>query len=363
MRHARHFATLTPKANLIAVSSPVKAELDAAVAEFGPLRTYLDYDEMLRKESALQAVVVSSATTVHAEQAIKAIEKGLHVLCEKPLSTSVEISQSVVDAYNKSLRKNPAQKVICGFSRRFDASYRDAYKRLQSGSIGTPSVFRSQTADKLDPSGFFVAYAEFSGGIFVDCSIHDIDLALWFFGEDSKVKSVSAVGITAVQPDLRKHNDRDNAVAVVEFYVSSRGSPFSWYPSTDLSVQGGKIAQLFCSRMMAAGQEDTTEIFGTAGKIAVNTQPQLNLVNLFEPNGIRREIPADYYGRFREAFITEANEFTESCLNNTPPPLRLEGAVNAVRIGCALQESLITGKKIEFDEGGNRIEAPERARL
>lgn len=115
--------------------------------------------------------------------------------------------------------------------------------------------------------------------------------------------------------------------------------------------------------MMAAGQEDTTEIFGTAGKIAVNTQPQLNLVNLFEPNGIRREIPADYYGRFREAFITEANEFTESCLNNTPPPLRLEGAVNAVRIGCALQESLITGKKIEFDESGNRIEAPERARL
>lgn len=221
MRHARHFATLTPKANLIAVSSPVQAELDAAVAEFGStLRTYLDYDELLRKESSLQAVVVSSATTVHAEQAIKAIEKGLHVLCEKPLSTSVEISQTVVDAYNKSLKKNPAQKVICGFSRRFDASYRDAHKRLTSGAIGTPSVFRSQTADKLDPSGFFVAYAEFSGGIFVDCSIHDIDLALWFFGEDSKVKSVSAVGITAVQPDLRKHNDRDNAVAVVEFYVS-----------------------------------------------------------------------------------------------------------------------------------------------
>lgn len=115
--------------------------------------------------------------------------------------------------------------------------------------------------------------------------------------------------------------------------------------------------------MMAAGQEDTTEIFGTAGKIAVNTQPQLNLVNLFEPTGIRREIPADYYARFREAFITEANEFTESCLNNTPPPLRLEGAVNAVRIGCALQESLITGKKIEFDESGKRIESPERARL
>ena len=91
---------------MIAVSSPVQAELDAARAEFGNVRTYLDYDEMLDKESTLQAVVVSSATTGHAEQAIKAIEKGLHCLCEKPLSTSVEVSQSVVDAYKKSLKKN-----------------------------------------------------------------------------------------------------------------------------------------------------------------------------------------------------------------------------------------------------------------
>lgn len=146
-------------------------------------------------------------------------------------------SQKVVDAYRQSLKIHPNQKVICGFSRRFDASYRDAYEKLQSGLIGRPSVFRSQTCDKLDPSGFFVEYAQFSGGIFVDCSIHDIDLALWFFGEDSVVKSVTAVGITAVEPDLRKYNDRDNALGIVEFY-------------------DGKIAQLYCSRMMAAGQED-----------------------------------------------------------------------------------------------------------
>ncbi|KAJ5709566.1 hypothetical protein N7493_009857 [Penicillium malachiteum] len=337
MRHARHFATLTPRAELIAVCSPVQSELDAAKNEFKGIRTYTDYDQMLQSEKSLQAVVIASATTVHAEQAIKAIQHGLHVLCEKPISTSPEISQSVVDAYAASIKKFPNQKVICGFSRRFDTSYRDAHRRMATGDIGTPSVFRSQTCDKLDPSGFFVAYAEFSGGIFVDCSIHDIDLALWFFGEETKVKSVTAIGITAVQPDLRKHNDRDNALGIIEFY-------------------GGKIAQLYCSRMMAAGQEDCTEIFGTNGKIAINTQPQLNLVNLYESTGIRREIPADYYGRFREAFITEANEFTASCLDNTPPPLRLDSAVKAVTIGCALQESLITGKKIEFKENGKRIE-------
>jgi myo-inositol 2-dehydrogenase/D-chiro-inositol 1-dehydrogenase len=115
---------------------------------------------------------------------------------------------------------NPHQKVICGFYRRFDASYRDAHRRMTSGHIGTPSVFRSQTCDKLDPNRFFVAYADFSGGIFVDCSIHDIDLALWYVGEEASIKSVTAVGITAVQPDSRKHNYRDNALGIIEFYVS-----------------------------------------------------------------------------------------------------------------------------------------------
>lgn len=203
--------------------------------------------------------------------------------------------------------------------------------------IGRPSVFRSQTCDKLDPSGFFVAYAEFSGGIFVDCSIHDIDLALWFYGQDTVVKSVVASGITAVQPGLRKHNDRDNAVGIIEFH-------------------SGKLAYLYCSRMMAAGQEDTTEIIGTEGKLTINANPATNLVAIYEPTGIRREIPADYYGRFKDAFITEANEFTAACLDNTKLPMRLDGAVRAVEIGCALQESLISGKKIYFDETGRREE-------
>ncbi|RAL03392.1 putative NAD binding Rossmann fold oxidoreductase [Aspergillus ibericus CBS 121593] len=332
-RHALNFLQRTPRADLVAVSTPDDTELEWGKVHLAPygVKLYKNYDDMLKHEG-LEAVVVASATAVHAEQAIKAIEAGKNVLCEKPLSTSVEISQTVLDAASK----NPHLKVMCGFSRRFDASYRDAFTKMSAGSIGAPAVMRSQTCDKLDPTGFFVAYAEFSGGIFVDCSIHDIDLALWFFGQDSKVKSVSAVGITAVEPDLRKHNDRDNAVGLVEFY-------------------NGKIAYFYASRMMAAGQEDTTEIIGTKGKLAVNTQPALNLVNIFDENGVRREIPQHYYDRFEYAFVTEANEFTACCLENTPVPLKLEGAVQAVRIGSALQESLITGEKIFFDEDGQRI--------
>jgi len=333
-RHALHFLNRTPRASLVAASTPDDAEILWAKKHLEPfgVRLYKDYDEMLKQEG-LQAVVVASVTTVHAEQAIKAIENNLHVLCEKPLSTSVEISQSVVTAASKK----PHLKVMCGFSRRFDDSYRDAHSKMDNGLIGRPSIFRSQTCDKLDPSGFFVAYAEFSGGIFVDCSIHDIDLALWFFGQDSRVKSVVSSGITAVQPELRKHKDVDNAVGIVEFY-------------------GGQIAYLFCSRMMAAGQDDATEVIGTEGKLTINAQPVKNLVGIYNSQGVSREIPQDYYGRFEQAFVTEANEFTECCLEDKKLPMKLSGAVQAVTIGVALQESLNSGRKIFFDEVGRRIE-------
>jgi predicted dehydrogenase len=168
-------------------------------------------------------------------------------------------------------------------------------------------------------------------------SVHDIDLTLWFFGDEVIPKSVSAHGVRAVQPDLAKYNDYDNAVGIVEFW-------------------GGKIAYYYCSRMMAHGQEDTTEVIGTEGKLTVNGNPQSNLVNYYNSAGITREVPAHYYGRFEMAFVQESNEFADACLDNTPLPIKLTNAVRAVEIGSALQEALVSGKQIRFDEIGRRIE-------
>src|ERR1700712_385145 len=91
-RHALHFLDRTPRAELVAASTPDDEEIKWAKTHLEPfgVRLYKDYDEMLKHEG-LQAVVVASVTTIHAEQAIKGIEANLHVLCEKPLSTSVEI--------------------------------------------------------------------------------------------------------------------------------------------------------------------------------------------------------------------------------------------------------------------------------
>jgi myo-inositol 2-dehydrogenase/D-chiro-inositol 1-dehydrogenase len=239
----------------------------------------------------------------------------------------------VLQAYETSLHALPTQKVMCAFSRRFDASYRRAHSAIATGSHGPPVVFRSQTADLHDTSGNFVRYAKTSGGIFVDCSIHDIDLMLWFMGEDHNLKSIQAVGVTAVHPELDAMNDRDNAIATLEF-------------------DGGKIASLYCSRMMAAGQEDATEIICEGGSFRVNMEGRKDHVEIHDSHGARRELPQHYYERFREAFITEASEFTACCLDDVPVPVSLRSSVRAIEIAEALQRSLISRKKITFDEQG-----------
>lgn len=326
------------RAEVVAAFSPDPTERAWADENLVPwgVKIYSSYDEMIN-HPGLQAVCIATVTAAHAEEAIKAIEKGLHTMCEKPLSTTVEVSRQVVDA----AAKRPDLKVLCGFSRRFDESYRSAFEHVKNGNIGTPCVFRSCTQDKHDPSGFFVQYAKHSGGIFVDCNVHDIDLAFWFMGEDLIPKSITAYGITALEPELQKYGDVDNAMGMVEFW-------------------GGKIAMFSSSRMMAAGQHDETEVTGTKGKVAVNTNPKQNLVELHGGDGIRRELPQTYWDRFREAFGREAKEFVECCLENKELPFKLEGALRAVMIGTALQESLRTGKMIRFNEQGQRM---ERARL
>ena len=168
-RHVHNLITHTPRAEDVAVCSNLPHEIEwaqnnAEYKGFG-ISIYENYDDML-KHSGLQAVWVSTSTDVHAIQTLKGVEKGGHILCEKALWTDLEEAQGVVDA----AAHKPELKVMAAFSRRFDASYRDAAKKiLEDRAIGKPFMVRSQTCDLLDTRGFFVRYATRNGGIFVDC--------------------------------------------------------------------------------------------------------------------------------------------------------------------------------------------------
>lgn len=91
-RHAKTLMYRVPQANLAAVCSKDEKELEWARQFFGAdgaVKVFDDYDTMIQLPG-LQAVWVSTSTNVHALQTTAAVKKGLHVLCEKPLSQNLE---------------------------------------------------------------------------------------------------------------------------------------------------------------------------------------------------------------------------------------------------------------------------------
>ncbi|KAL8687787.1 MAG: hypothetical protein Q9218_006141 [Villophora microphyllina] len=111
-RHAMHFLNRTPRAELVAASTPDDAELGWATQHLEPwgVTPYKSYEKMLDHQG-LQAVVVASATSVHVDQALKAIAANKHVLCEKPLSTSVEVVRTP-DPSSSPYQASPPQSSL-----------------------------------------------------------------------------------------------------------------------------------------------------------------------------------------------------------------------------------------------------------
>ena len=125
----------------------------------------LQYLHKMIQHPGLQAVWVSTSTDVHAPQTIAAIEKGLNVLCEKPLSTDTDEVRDYFVEFGKGSQldiklilqqstyrpsrssklrtRTPHLKVMAGFSRRFDASYRNAKAKIIGDAIGEPFIVRS----------------------------------------------------------------------------------------------------------------------------------------------------------------------------------------------------------------------------
>ncbi len=313
-RHAENLLRRVPGAALVAACSPLEGDLTWAGQSLGIHNLYRDYEALLAHD--LDAVFLVTPTFLHAGQIIQALRAGKHVFCEKPLSLDLtDCRRAMAEA-----ALHPQLKVMIGFVRRFDASYLHAYEKIQSGSIGRPFMVYSQTCDQYDPDGFFVEFAPSSGGIFLDCSVHDIDLARWLLGNPKPVR-VFAAGAIALHQGLEACGDVDNGVAICEF-------------------ENGCMATFYASRTMPHGHETVTEITGTAGRLTVGRNPRRNRLEIADGTGIRNECTANFYERFETAFLAEAIHFVDAIRQQLPLRLTLDGATEATRIGIALRESL-----------------------
>lgn len=318
-RHAENLAFSTKGCELVSACSPVAAELDMAQQQFGVTRLHADFDRFIA-DPDLDAVVLVTPTSLHADQAIAALRSGKHVFIEKPLALNVEDCERV----EAVAAQHPELVAMVGFVRRFDASYQNAQHSIAAGGIGKPFLIRSQTCDMNDESGAFIRFAPTSGGIFMDCSVHDIDLARWLLGNPKAVRAF-ATGTIAIHDALQAMGDVDNGIAVIEF-------------------ENGRRAVLYASRTFAHGHETQTEIIGTAGKLLVGHGAARDRLVTSDAHGVRHHAVADFFERFTDAFGREMQAFVSSCRGDQRLALKLADATEATRIGLAITRSLHSGQ-------------------
>jgi myo-inositol 2-dehydrogenase/D-chiro-inositol 1-dehydrogenase len=329
-RHAENLAYRVPGAALVAACSPVEEERAWAREALPAPRLYDDYADLLA-DSDVDAVWLVTPSSLHAQQIVDALRAGKHVFCEKPLSLDLAECERVL----AEAARHPHLQATIGFMRRFDPSYKDAFDKIAAGKIGRPFLVRSQTTDQNDTDGFFVRFAGTSGGIFLDCTVHDIDVARWLLGKP-RAKRVFAAGAVALHEGLREFGDVDNGVAICEF-------------------EDGKLAMFYASRTQAHGNDTHSEVIGTAGGLAIGHNPRANRVEIYDANGIRNECTPNFFDRFEEAFLHEARAFVAAVQGGAAGSASASGgqagatladALEATRIGVALRQSLQSGEAV-----------------
>lgn len=320
IKHAENIAFRIPNAELIAVCSIVKAEVDDVQKNWGIKYGYTDYSEML-KNKELDAVFIATSSTVHCKQIEQALDAGFHVFSEKPLGVNLE----EVRRAKTIVEKHSDKMFMLGFMRRYDTSYAYAKKKIEEGVIGKPFLIRCYGLDPLKSVKGAIKFAEKSGGLFLDMAIHDIDLARWYLG--SEANSIYAVGGCYVCPEFEKYNDADNGAALIQF-------------------KNGAIGMLYAGRTCAHGYHIETEIIGTKGSLRIGTVPQKNLVTVFDDNGAVQECVSGFLERFDQAYLAETQEFVNCIIQNRKPDVVVNDGVKSTEIAYACKESFENNKLI-----------------
>ncbi len=321
-RHATNLAFRVRNVELAAASSVVPEELEWARGTLGVQALFEDYAQMLA-HPGLDAVFLVTPTTLHAEQIIAALERGLHVFSEKPLALSVADCERVMAV----AQAHPAQVATVGFVRRFDPGYAYMKAKIDAGAIGRPVLFRAQTADMDDTAAFQVQFSRTSGGVFLDASIHDMDLARWLLG--SEVADVYCVGDCYVHEGFRQYQDADNATALFRF-------------------ENGAAASITVSRTTLHGHDTHGEVTGTRGSLIVGRPPRSVNVDICDEHGVRSECVPTFFERFEQAFLLEAEDFAECILEGRAPRCTLHDATEATRIAVATTESYRRGEIVKL---------------
>jgi len=263
--------------------------------------------------------VVATATNAHVEILNSLLPLGKPILCEKPISLTVEETDEVISTADKY-----GTQIQVGFQRRFDPPIAKVAMMVASGEVGTLYTMHMYAHDH-QPST--LEFLEGSGSIYRDLHVHDFDLIRWI--TQSEIAKVYATQAVREHNQYAKYNDAD--VSLISL----------------TTVSGVQVA-ITGTRHNPVGHDVRLEIFGSKDSLAVGLNRKTPIHDI---EGEMNFDPVRYKGfieRFREAFAKESqafHQFTKGEISNPCPP---KSAREALRVAIACEESISSGNAVSI---------------
>jgi myo-inositol 2-dehydrogenase/D-chiro-inositol 1-dehydrogenase len=309
--HADLLARQVPGARLAAVHDAVPETAAATGA-----RTHAVLEDLL-SDPAVDAVAICSSTDTHADLIVAAARAGKAIFCEKPISldlAQVDRALAAVDAAGVPFQ--------IGFNRRFDPAHAAVQAAVARGDVGEPHLVRISSRDPAPPP---IEYVRVSGGIFLDMTIHDFDMARFVTG--SEVVEVYARGAVRVDPEFGEADDVDTALIT-------------------LVHENGCLTAIDNSRQAVYGYDQRVEVFGSAG-MAASENPLAHTALVRTADGTSKPtLPYFYLERYIPSYLREWEAFVSALQTGAPPPVSGHDARAPLVIGLAAWQSLREGRPV-----------------
>jgi myo-inositol 2-dehydrogenase / D-chiro-inositol 1-dehydrogenase len=305
-----------------AVAAVYDADADTARAIGGALGVPVadSVDEMLGAPE-VDAVAICTNTDTHAELIVAAARAGKPIFCEKPVSLDLaEVDRALAAVDEAGI---PFQ---IGFNRRFDPAHASVHEAVASGRLGDPQLVRITSRDPAPPS---IEYVRSSGGIFLDMTIHDFDMARYVTG--SEVAEVFARGAVRVDPAIGEAGDIDTAMVM-------------------LVHENGCLTAIDNSRRAVYCYDQRVELFGADGMAATeNPLAHSALVRTAEGTS-EPPLPYFYLERYTASYVREWEAFVAALVAGETPPVTTTDARAPLVIGLAAGRSLRERRPVRVEE-------------
>ena len=317
--HAGNLAGRIPGTEVAALADVFPVELAAVAAKLNVGKTFADYRQVLELPE-VDAVAICTPTNTHYQMILDAAAAGKHIFCEKPIDLAIEKIVRIVAEVEKR-----GVQLMVGFNRRYDPNFLKVHDTVKAGGIGEPQILRITSRDPAPPPE---TYIRASGGIFLDMTIHDFDMARYLMGD---VVEVYARANVLVDPAIGKAGDWDTVMVTLTF-------------------ANGALGAIDNSRKAVYGYDQRVEVFGSEGMIAVKNNTHDNHVRL-DREGTHSALPLNFFmDRYTESYLKEMEAFVDAVRNQRPAPVNGNDGLMAVVIGLAAAKSARENRPVKLDE-------------